>query len=74
MFHLMNQNRNYKHFPAKFKPIIKLNCIKMIYIYLMLHSVKLENITPVPAAEPVVDIKYDPFEHQMSGMMRWLPK
>ena len=36
------------------------------------NSVKLENITPTPS--PVINIQYDPFDHQMSGMMSWLTR
>ena len=39
----------------------------------MLNSVKLENISPMPAG-PVIDTHYDPYEHQMSGMMSWLTR
>ena len=36
------------------------------------NSVKLENIKPTPS--PVINIQYDPFDHQMSGMMSWLTR
>ncbi len=41
-----------------------------IYINLMLNSIK--EITPSPS--PVINIQYDPYEHQMSGMMSWLTR
>ena len=36
------------------------------------NSVKLENINPTPSS--VINIQYDPFDHQMSGMMSWLTR
>ena len=36
----------------------------------MLHSE--QKITPTP--KPVIGIQYDPYEHQMSGMMSWLTR
>ena len=36
----------------------------------MLNSV--QKVKPTP--NPVINIQYDPFDHQMSGMMSWLTR